>query len=170
MTPGRRRPAQHRGAARGRRSRAPSAAGTLLRRSGAARGRSRLSRAAAGDRPYVAALFGLVALLAAMLVGPLHSFTSAAERVDSLEARRDDLQRRVDGLTERKERLRDPAEIEILAREKLGLVKPGEIPYVVAGDRDADDRVRPDGREPPPVVRLTWYERLGRLFARLLSR
>ena len=130
----------------------------------------RLSQAVAGDRPYVAVLFVLLALLAAMLVGPLQSFTSASERVENLSAERAELAEQVAELERRKARLTDSAEIELLAREQLGLVRPGEIPYVVADDGGDDDRIRPDGREPEPVEDLAWHERVGRHLRRLLRR
>ncbi len=130
----------------------------------------RLRRIARGDRPFVLALFGLVALLAAMLVGPLQDFTAAAERVDRLEADRRMLRARVDELEERRTRLRDPDEIELIAREQLGLVKPGEIPYVVARPDAQVDQLRPDNRSPAPPRPVTWQERIRAAFTALFRR
>lgn len=85
----------------------------------------------AGDRLYALALFGLVVLLVVMALGPLQSLEAATSRLDTLTGQRDELQDRVEDLEERERRLQDPEELELLAREELGLVKPGEIPFVV---------------------------------------
>ncbi len=122
----------------------------------------------AGDRPYVVAFFVLIAVLAMMIVGPLQSYTAAAERVHDLEVARDELEQSVQTLEERQARLQDPEEIELLARERLGLVKPGEIPYVVTDGNP--DQVRPDGRPLTPPLKLTLWQRLGSAFGSLFRR
>lgn len=93
--------------------------------------RGRLSAVSGGDRPYALALFGLVVLIIVMALGPLQSLDAATSRVDTLTDQRDELSARVEELEERERRLKDPEELELLAREELGLVKPGEIPFVV---------------------------------------
>ena len=133
-------------------------------------GASVFRRLVSGDRPYVVAFFLLIAVLATMIVGPLQSYTAAAERVHDLEVARAELRKTVADLEARKERLQDPEEVELLARQRLGLVKPGEIPYVVAdGDPDTD-QVRPDGRPLTPPLKLSVWQRLGRAFASLFQR
>ncbi|HVM20900.1 MAG TPA: septum formation initiator family protein [Egibacteraceae bacterium] len=129
-----------------------------------------LRRVVSGDRPYVVAFFVLLAVLATMVVGPLQSYTTAAERVHDLELTRAELHAQVLELQERRQRLKDPEEIELLARQRLGLVKPGEVPFVVSDGAPESDQVRPDGRpltrdEPPSLLR-----RVGEAFARLFSR
>jgi cell division protein FtsB len=129
-----------------------------------------LRRAVSGDRPYVVAFFVLVVVFAMMIVGPLQSYTAAAERVHDLEVAKAELEHAVDALEDREARLQDPEEIELLARERLGLVKPGEIPYVVTdGDPDTD-RVRPDGRPLTPPLQLSMWQRLGHAFGSLFRR
>ena len=129
-----------------------------------------LRRAVAGDRPYVVAFFVLLAVLAMMVVGPLQSYTAAAERVRDLEASRSDLEQRVAELQIRESRLRDPEELELMARQRLGLVKPGEIPYVVSDGRPDSDQVRPDGRPLTPPADPSLVERIGAAFASLFRR
>ncbi len=129
-----------------------------------------LGRFVAGDRPYILAFFALAAVLAMMIVGPLQSYTAAAERVHDLEVARADLQRQVDALEQRQQRLHDPEEIELLARERLGLVKPGEIPFVVTDGEPDTDQVRPDGRDLTPPLRLSVWQRMGRAFGSLFQR
>ena len=141
-----------------------------MSRSRARGGSAVLRRAVSGDRPYVVAFFVLVAILAMMVVGPLHSYTAAAERVEDLERSRTDLQQRVVELQERHRRLGDPEEIELLARRQLGLVKPGEIPYVVTDGAPESDQVRPDGRLPDPPANPSLLERMGTAFLSLFQR
>ena len=129
-----------------------------------------LRRAVGGDRPYVLAFFVLLAVLSMMIVGPLQSYTAAAERVRDLEAKQADLQQRVAELQVRESRLRDPEEVELLARQRLGLVKPGEIPYVVSDGRPDPDQIRPDGRAPTPPMSPGVLERLVTSFASLFQR
>lgn len=127
-------------------------------------------RAVAGDRPYVLAFFILIAILAMMVVGPLQSYTSAAERVHDLEVARTQLENEVTQLEQRQGRLNDPEEIELLARQHLGLVKPGEIPYVVTDGNPDTDQIRPDGRPLTPPLKLSVWDRLGQAFSRLFRR
>ena len=122
-----------------------------------------------GDRPYILALFAVVVALAAMLVGPLQSYGDASGRVAELAAQRAELSRHVDELEERSRRLREPDEIELKAREQLGMVKPGELPYVVTRPEPELEIVRPDGRSPERRERPSWWQRLGRAFAGLFS-
>jgi cell division protein FtsB len=75
-------------------------------------------------------LTAVVLLLGAAGVVPAKQYLAQRDRIADLEvqiraltAERGRLQHRVD-------RLRDPAELERLARECLGMVKPGEIAFV----------------------------------------
>ena len=132
-------------------------------------GDSAIRRVVSGNRPYVLAFFVLLAILTMMVVGPLQSYTAASERVDDLATKRLDLQRTVLQLENRRGRLQDPEEIEYLARQRLGLVKPGEIPYVVSGVDPDTDQVRPDGRPLKPVERPSVWRRLADAFGSLFS-
>ena len=118
----------------------------------------------AGDRPYAFALAGVVVLVVGMALGPLQVFTTAADRVDELEEQRDRLRQEVDALEDREHELADPEEIELLARSELGLVQPGEIPYVVVTPEDDTPRIGRDGEpgafEDDPDA--PWWRRLGR--------
>ena len=133
-------------------------------------GVSALRRLFSGDRPYVVAFFVLLAVLAMMIVGPLQSFTAAAERVHDLEVTRAELAATVEQLEQRKTRLQDPEEIELLARQRLGLVKPGEVAYVVTDGNPDTDQVRPDGRPLTPPLNLSVWQRLGHAFGSLFQR
>ncbi|HEY8339780.1 MAG TPA: septum formation initiator family protein [Egibacteraceae bacterium] len=102
----------------------------------------------------------VLGILVAMSIGPLQTLLAATERVQLLTASRDQLQAEVDRLEERKDELSDPEELEIIARSELGLVKPGEQPYVVVRPEDDLEQVRPEEQAAPPAE--PWYRRLGR--------
>lgn len=124
-------------------------------------------RVAQGDRPYQIGLLVLVALLAAMAWAPLRSLAAGSERLEQLTASRDQLAEEVERLEDRRDQLMDPQELEIMAREELGLVKPGEIPYVVVTP-EAEPRLRAEG-EKPEVAERPWYLRAWQAVARLWS-
>ncbi|MDQ3029578.1 MAG: cell division protein FtsL [Actinomycetota bacterium] len=126
-----------------------------------------LRQATSGDRPYVVGLFVLIAVLAIMLVAPARSLTAAADRADDLSAQRSLLTERADELERRRQQLRDPEEIELLAREQLGMVRPGEIPYVVTSPQGDGERLELDGRATLASDSVPWYRRLGEAFGQL---
>lgn len=131
----------------------------------------RLRRATAGDRIYGYVIVGVVALVAAMAIGPLQSYTAAADRVEGLAETRDLLRGEVDQLEERRERLQDPEEVELLARSQLGLVKPHEIPFVVVAPEPELDRLHPDANPNALAAgeAAPWYRRLGRWLQSLIG-
>ncbi len=152
---------------------ATRSASARRRRRPRARGRLR-DVLLAGDRPYGFALVGLVVLVAAMALGPLQVFTASAARVDELEAQRDVLREEVDALEDRERRLEDPEEIELLARSELGLVREGEIPFIVVTPEEDRQRIgRPEDLgvtgEPSDDADLPWYRRAGRWLGDLLG-
>ena len=100
---------------------AASAAG---RRKVAAPARRRVSARA------IVLLVAVCALLVAA-VYPVRALLREKAQVDSLQARVIQLERGNAELDKRIHQLHDPAYLERLARECLGMIKPGEIPFVV---------------------------------------
>jgi cell division protein FtsB len=78
--------------------------------------------------------------------------STATQRLASLESENESLQSDLDALN-------TDEEIEKLAREKLGYVRPGETAYVVLDPPGSDE---PERVETPPaaVVEKTWVDRL----------
>ncbi len=77
-------------------------------------------------------------VLAAVVTGllitavfPLRTYLAERAQVGALESRITELQRDNRRLAARIDRLQDPKYLERLARECLGMVKPGEISFVV---------------------------------------
>jgi cell division protein FtsB len=75
----------------------------------------------------------VLVLVGILFVAVLPTRTLLQQRRDTKAATAElhQLRERNRDLEERAERLRDPREIEQLAREQYGLVRPGEEPYVV---------------------------------------
>lgn len=85
-------------------------------------------------RPAVA-LFTLALLVVGMAVltnvVPYRQIVDQSRQVEAAAAELDALQEENAMLTARRDALQTPVEIERLAREKLGYVRPGEVAYVV---------------------------------------
>jgi len=87
------------------------------------RRRPRLTGRAAG-------LVAVVLVLAMSLVVPLRQYAAQRARVAELEEKVASLNSANADLEARIDQLKDPAYLERLARECLGMVKPGEIAFV----------------------------------------
>lgn len=87
--------------------------------------------AVSGDRPYIVGLIALFALGLVMLSGPLQTYMDGRARVEVLEGQLGALESANRQLDARAGELRDPDLVELLARERLGMIRPGEVPYVV---------------------------------------
>jgi cell division protein FtsB len=78
-----------------------------------------------------AALLGAILLmLVATAIVPLRQYLSQRSRIGALERKIEVLVQERSRLDRRVERLQDPAELERIARECLGMVKPGEVAFV----------------------------------------
>jgi cell division protein FtsB len=84
-----------------------------------------------------AGLLAVVLVLAMSLVVPVRQYISQRARVAELAARVDALNQANARLEQQLERLRDPVYLERLARECLGMVKPGEIAFVTVPKKGA---------------------------------
>jgi cell division protein FtsL len=72
----------------------------------------------------------VVALLISMVV-PFRAYLAQRSRLAELERQTQQLEQQNARLQRRVEQLHDPAYLEQIARECLGMVRPGEIPFVV---------------------------------------
>lgn len=118
---------------------------------------TRLRRFVLGDRPYVAALIVIVVLSTLMLAEPVSRHLEGRERIALLEQQRDALEVEIDRLEARAADLDDPEQIELIAREQLGLVREGEVPYVVVLPEDDRPEIVPSEETAPPE--RAWYRR-----------
>lgn len=85
-----------------------------------------------------------------IVAGPVELHLAARDRADTLEAQLAALEAENARLEQRRDDLDDPAVVELLAREQQGLVRPGEVPYVLTPP--PVDRPRITEPVPAPVV------------------
>ncbi|HEX2030566.1 MAG TPA: septum formation initiator family protein [Actinomycetota bacterium] len=101
-------------------------------------------RAAAAPRarltPRAAVLAALILVLALAMVVPVRQYFEQRADIAELERTVQELERQRARMREEIERLHDPAYLERLARECLGMVRPGEIAFVPV----------PEGGRPAP--------------------
>lgn len=139
--------------------RAGSALGSARARVAGRLARLPVRRVADGDRVYVVALVAVVLVVAVMMLGPLRTLVEAERHVADLEQSQRRLRAKVARLEERRDALHDLRELELIAREELGMVKPGEVAFVVVSpNSEAQEAREDDGRwrhRPRP-----WYQRL----------
>ena len=101
----------------------------------------------------------LVMTLAALLlmaVPPARQFYREQTQTRAAEQKLAALKRESAGLEDQLARLKDPAYLERLAREELGVVRPGEIGFVVVPGNATPKQAAITAKPVP------WYERLMR--------
>lgn len=74
--------------------------------------------------------YGVFILFAIVLVQQVYTIYSLHQEKQQLEQQLQELKQENESLSEQKKLLEDDKHIEGVAREELGLVKPGEVPYV----------------------------------------
>ncbi|MCA1703153.1 MAG: septum formation initiator family protein [Actinobacteria bacterium] len=82
----------------------------------------------------------VIGLLVAMAIQPTRQLLQQKQRVSAMNENLQRVQNVNDRLADRIRRLRDPDYIEQRAREQVGLVRPGEQPYVVLPPGDGGSR------------------------------
>ncbi len=139
----------------------------MARRSprGATRRRTRRRRAPV-DLALGLLLLAALGVGAVVLAPPLEGYLAARQRVAVLEQQAAALTGENDRLERRIDDLDDPTTIELLARRQQGLVRPGEVPYVlVPPEVDAPrivDAPEPPAPEPTLLDRiLAWLRGSG---------
>ncbi len=106
-----------------------------------ARGRVRAAASMVRDRPTLTGraviLAGVVGMLVLTLAVPLRELLAQRAEINALRTSNEAAQVRVDSLVLAQERLRDPAYVTSLIRERLHYVLPGEVGYVVLDPQEA---------------------------------
>jgi cell division protein FtsB len=90
--------------------------------------------------PRAAVLAVIVVGLLFYLLVPLKTYMAQRSRLQDLTHQMQTLEQQNAALEAKVKQLKDPAYLERLARECLGMVKPGEIPFLIV----------PKGGAPPP--------------------
>jgi cell division protein FtsB len=121
---------------------------------------SSVRRAMAGDRPFLLGFLVLLVLGVMVISGPLRSYLDQRDRVELLERQLAVLDDANADLERRADDLRDPEYQELLARERYGYVRPGEVPYVIVPpERDTSEigeSLTVDEPAPRPWYRAVW--------------
>lgn len=99
-----------------------------------------------------------VCALALTVVVPLRNYVAQRQELTAVSEQQQALAAEVDRLTRERAQLADPAEIEAQARARLGLVLPGEVPYIVQLPADPKARRGPDVGSGAAWYRLLWRE------------
>jgi cell division protein FtsB len=119
----------------------------------------RIRRSVQGDRPLIVATIVVMALAVVIVSTPMQSYLDGRERVEHLADKAAALDDANAQLQQRASDLERDTTIELLAREQLGLVRPGEVAYTLIPpevDRPLIAPPRAAGAgEPDP-----WYLRL----------
>lgn len=125
-----------------------------------ARGRVRSVASAVRDRPtltgravILAAILGMLVLTLAV---PLLELVAQRAEINALRASNEAAQARVDELVLREERLKDPAYVTSMIRERLHYVLPGEVGYVVLDPQEAPAPVKAGAK----AAAAPWYATL----------
>jgi cell division protein FtsL len=98
----------------------------------------RLERSTPKLTGRAAVLLVVITLLAVMAMVPARQYLDQRARISDLERRTEELESQNADLRSEITRLHDPAELERLARECLGMVDPGEVAFVAPGGGPAD--------------------------------
>ena len=114
----------------------------------------------------------LIVILAAMMfssVYPLNRYFSVRNEISALQQEERDLDARAEELEHERETLLTDAEVERLARERLGYVRPGEIPFAIVprGVEEDEPPIIVAEDEPPlgdgtPGLFMRWWDAMRR--------
>lgn len=105
-----------------------------------------------------AVLAVVVCALTLTMAGPVRTYFSQQAEKSQLAAAENQLRQQIALLEDKKRRLADPAYIAAQARERLGFVMPGEVPYQVQLPNTPIDAPLPE--QTPAVNGNPWYTNL----------
>ena len=120
------------------------------------RGRGPRDQGRFGLAPLIFVVILILGLFAALAIEPTRHLVEQRDRISGMSEDLSSIERSNKRLEARIDRLKDPDFLEQRAREQIGLVRPGEITYVVMppsrGAQSEREKRRPDAREPLPVA------------------
>lgn len=112
-----------------------------------------------------AVLAAVVCVLTLTIAGPVRTYFAQRTEMNQLTASEAALRRQIADLEQRKAKLGDPAYIAAQARERLGFVKPGDIPFQVQLPPSAATPSEPGGQAAKPASTDPWYTSLWHTIA-----
>jgi cell division protein FtsB len=112
-----------------------------------------------------AILAAVVCVLTLTIAGPVRTYFAQRTEMKQLAASEAALRRQIADLEQQKVKLADPAYIAAQARERLGFVKPGDIPYQVQLPPTAGAPAQPGSQAAPAATNQPWYTSLWHTIA-----
>lgn len=104
-------------------------------------------------------LIAVIVLGVLLVVPPFENYVSARQRAALLEQQASALDTENQRLERRLSDLDDPVTIELLAREQQGLIRPGEVPYVLIPPESERPRII-DVPPDPATADIDVFERI----------
>ena len=112
-----------------------------------------------------AILAAVVCVLTLTIAGPVRTYFAQRTEMKQLSASESALRHQIADLEQQKGKLADPAYIAAQARERLGFVMPGEIPYQVQLRPNAALPVDPGSAPTAAATNDPWYTSLWHTIA-----
>jgi cell division protein FtsB len=112
-----------------------------------------------------AILAAVVCVLTLTIAGPVRIYFAQRTEMKQLAASEAALRQQIADLEQHKVKLADPAYIAAQARERLGFVKPGDIPYQVQLPPSAAVPAEPGVQPTPAATNDPWYTSLWHTIA-----
>ncbi|HSS23132.1 MAG TPA: septum formation initiator family protein [Mycobacterium sp.] len=112
-----------------------------------------------------AVLAAVVCVLTLTIAGPVRTYFAQRTEMNQLAASEAALRRQIADLEQKKVKLGDPAYIAAQARERLGFVMPGDIPFQVQLPATAAVAPQPGSDTAKPASSDPWYTSLWHTIA-----
>ncbi|KLO32445.1 FtsB family cell division protein [Mycobacterium haemophilum] len=112
-----------------------------------------------------AVLAAVVCVLTLTVAGPVRTYFAQRTEMEQLTATEATLRRQIADLEQQKGKLADPAYIAARARERLGFVMPGDVPFQVQLPSTAAVSSQPGGHAAKPANNDPWYTSLWHTIA-----
>src|SRR5690349_2575066 len=112
-----------------------------------------------------AILAAVICVLTLTIAGPVRTYFSQRTEMKQLKATEEQLRAQIAGLEEQKVKLADPVFVAAQARERLGFVMPGDIPYQVQLPASAALPGAPGSDAPVVKSGDPWYTSLWHTIA-----
>src|SRR5271156_5997631 len=112
-----------------------------------------------------AILAAIVCVLTLTIAGPVRTYFAQRTEMDQLAASQAALRRQITDLEQKKGKLADPAYIAAQARERLGFVMPGDIPFQVQLPPTSAVSPQPGSETAKPASNDPWYTALWHTIA-----
>jgi cell division protein FtsB len=112
-----------------------------------------------------AVLAALICVLTLTIAGPVRTYFAQRTEMNQLAASEAALRRQIADLEQKKGKLADPAYIAAQARERLGFVMPGDIPFQVQLPPTAAASAQPGAETTKPANNDPWYTSLWHTIA-----